>query len=39
MPGLSGADVLHALRDGGFTMPVILVSGTPGALERAFFTY
>jgi CheY-like chemotaxis protein len=37
MPGLSGADVLHALRDGGFTMPVILVSGTPRRAGEGFF--
>jgi CheY-like chemotaxis protein len=29
MPGLSGADVLHALRGARRTMPVTLMSGTP----------
>jgi FixJ family two-component response regulator len=37
MPGLSGADVLHALRMNGFTMPVILVSGTPRRAGEGFF--
>jgi FixJ family two-component response regulator len=37
MPGLSGTDVLDALRTAGFTMPVILLSGTPQRASQGFF--
>jgi DNA-binding response OmpR family regulator len=37
MPGLSGADVLIALRRIGVIVPVILVSGYPVAVGEAFF--
>lgn len=39
MPGLSGRDVLDALRRDGVTVPVILVSGTPQRVdvEEGFF--
>jgi CheY-like chemotaxis protein len=37
MPGLSGTDVLNALRRTGVTVPVILISGTPRIVEEGFF--
>jgi len=37
MPGLSGRDVLDALRRASVTVPVILVSGTPRRVEEGFF--
>jgi CheY-like chemotaxis protein len=37
MPGLSGRDVLDALRRTGVTVPVILISGTPRLVEEGFF--
>jgi hypothetical protein len=35
MPGMSGADVLDALRRAGVTVPVILMSGQPIAPPKA----
>jgi DNA-binding response OmpR family regulator len=37
MPGLSGTDVLLALRRAGVTVPVILVSGHHAELAEGFF--
>lgn len=37
MPGLSGRDVLDALRLAGVTVPAILISGTPRLVEEGFF--
>jgi len=37
MPGMSGADVLDALRQARFTMPVILISGQPIEMPPGFF--
>jgi CheY-like chemotaxis protein len=39
MPGLSGADVLDALRSAGLSMPVILVSGTSRSPDERFFRH
>ena len=37
MPGMSGADLLDALRRAGVTVPVILISGTPITVPQGFF--
>ena len=37
MPGMSGADLLHALRQAGVTVPVILMSGKPLTMPEGFF--
>jgi len=37
MPGMSGADLLGALRRAGVTVPVILISGRPGTMPEGFF--
>jgi CheY-like chemotaxis protein len=37
MPGMSGADLLDALRQAGVTVPVILMSGKPIAMPEGFF--
>jgi two-component system, OmpR family, response regulator len=37
MPGLSGADVLNALRRAGVTVPVILISGQSITMPGGFF--
>ena len=37
MPGLSGTDVLDALRGAGVTVPVILMSGDPTTAREGFF--
>ena len=37
MPGMSGADLLDALRRAGVTVPVILISGTPITVPEGFF--
>jgi CheY-like chemotaxis protein len=37
MPGVSGTDVLAALRRTGVTVPLILISGTPRIVEEGFF--
>jgi CheY-like chemotaxis protein len=37
MPGMSGADLLDALRQGGVTVPVILMSGKPLTMPEGFF--
>ena len=37
MPGFSGTDVLAALRRGGLTMPVILISGHEITMREGFF--
>lgn len=37
MPGFSGTDVLAALRRGGLTMPVILISGHEITVREGFF--
>ena len=37
MPGFSGTDVLAALRRGGLTMPVILISGHEIPVREGFF--
>jgi DNA-binding NtrC family response regulator len=37
MPGLSGTDVLAALRRAGLTMPVILISGHQVTVREGFF--
>jgi len=40
MPGMSGADVLDALRRAGVTVPVILMSGQPIAPPpEGFFAF
>jgi two-component system, OmpR family, response regulator MprA len=37
MPGMSGTDVLDALRRAGVTVPVILISGQPITMPEGFF--
>src|SRR6266705_4502251 len=37
MPGLSGTDVLNALRRAGVTVPVILISGHQVTVREGFF--
>jgi CheY-like chemotaxis protein len=37
MPGMSGAELLDALRRAGVTVPVILISGTPITMPEGFF--
>ena len=37
MPGLSGPEVLDALRRAGVTVPVILISGNPASAGEHFF--
>ena len=37
MPGMSGNNVLDALRRDGVTVPVILLSGTPSHADEGFF--
>jgi len=37
MPGMSGADLLNALRQAGVTVPVILMSGNPITIPEGFF--
>jgi DNA-binding NtrC family response regulator len=37
MPGMSGADLLDALRRAGVTVPVILMSGQPILMPDGFF--
>ena len=37
MPGMSGADLLDALRQAGVTVPVILMSGKPITMPEGFF--
>jgi CheY-like chemotaxis protein len=37
MPGMSGADLLGALRGSGVTVPVILITGHPIELPEGFF--
>jgi FixJ family two-component response regulator len=37
MPGLSGTDVRDELQRKGITVPVILISGTPGRTKTGFF--
>ena len=37
MPGLSGRDFLDVLRQGGLTMPVVLMSGDSGKAGEGFF--
>jgi CheY-like chemotaxis protein len=37
MPGMSGADLLDALRQAGVTVPVILISGQPITMPEGFF--
>ena len=37
MPGMSGADLLNALRRAGVTVPVILISGQPITMPEGFF--
>ena len=37
MPGLSGTDVLDALRQAGVTVPVILISGHQVTVREGFF--
>ncbi len=37
MPGMSGADLLDALRGAGVSVPVILMSGTPIPMADGFF--
>lgn len=39
MPGLSGADVLDALRAAGLTVPVILISGQPITPPEGVFAF
>jgi CheY-like chemotaxis protein len=39
MPGMSGADVLAALRRAGYTMPVILISGYIVTPPEGFFAF
>jgi len=39
MPGLSGADVLAALRRAGHTVPVILISGHHITMPDGFFAF
>ena len=39
MPGMSGADLLDALRHAGVTVPVILMSGKPMTLPEGFFGF
>ena len=37
MPGMSGADLLGALRGSGVTVPVILITGHPIEMPEGFF--
>jgi len=37
MPGISGMDVLDAVRRAGLTVPVILMSGDPITMPEGFF--
>jgi CheY-like chemotaxis protein len=37
MPGMSGTEVLGALRRTGLTMPVVILSGTPQPAGQEFF--
>ena len=37
MPGMSGADLLDALRQAGVSVPVILMSGKPITLPEGFY--
>jgi CheY-like chemotaxis protein len=37
MPGMSGSDVLAALRRAGVAVPVILISGQPITMPEGFF--
>ena len=37
MPGMSGTDLLDALRQAGVTVPVILMSGKPISMPERFF--
>ena len=39
MPGMSGADVLDALRRAGLTIPVILISGQPITPPEGVFAF
>ena len=39
MPGMSGADLLDALRRAGVTVPVILMSGQPILTSDGFFGF
>jgi CheY-like chemotaxis protein len=39
MPGMSGADVLDALRRAGLTVPVILISGQPITPPEGVFAF
>jgi CheY-like chemotaxis protein len=39
MPGMSGEEVLHALRRAGHTMPVILISGQIVTPPEGFFAF
>ena len=39
MPGMSGPDLLDALRGAGVTVPVILISGTPIPMADGFFGF
>jgi FixJ family two-component response regulator len=39
MSGMSGTDVLDAVRRAGFTIPVILMSGHVTAMPNGFFTF
>ena len=39
MPGMSGADLLNALRRAGVTVPVILISGQPITMPEGFFGF
>jgi DNA-binding NtrC family response regulator len=39
MPGMSGTDVLAAVRRAGFTTPVILISGHVATMPQGFFAF
>jgi CheY-like chemotaxis protein len=39
MPGMSGTDVLNAVRRAGFTKPVILMSGHVTTMPGGFFAF
>jgi CheY-like chemotaxis protein len=39
MPGMSGTDVLDALRRDGVSVPVILISGHPITMPEGFFGF
>ena len=39
MPGMSGADVLDALRGAGLTVPVIVISGQPITPPEGVFAF